>query len=75
LEKNIIHSTFAPRKSAYTLIGMVKEMKQRYLVQGKRLTLREVFQSLPASTAKDIKGSVIVQTAGHFKYGCDAGRR
>lgn len=45
------------------VIGMVKEMKQRYLAQGKRLTLREVFQSLPASKAKDIKGSVIVQTA------------
>lgn len=45
------------------VIGMVKEMKQRYLVQGKRLTLREVFQSLPVSKAKDIKGSVIVQTA------------
>lgn len=45
------------------VIGMVKEMKQRYLVQGKRMTLREVFQSLPASQAKDIKGSVIVQTA------------
>ncbi|WP_019908640.1 IS4 family transposase [Paenibacillus sp. HW567] len=45
------------------VIGMVKELKQRYLVQGKRLTLREVFQSLPASTAKDVKGSVIVQTA------------
>ncbi|ETT45537.1 hypothetical protein MKZ07_29840 [Paenibacillus sp. FSL P4-0338] len=45
------------------VIGMVKEMKRRYLGQGKRLTLREVFQSLPASRAKDIKGSVIVQTA------------
>lgn len=45
------------------VIGMVKEMKQRYLVQGKRLTLREVFQSLPASKAKDMKGSIIVQTA------------
>ncbi|MNY70376.1 hypothetical protein D3C86_2084990 [compost metagenome] len=27
------------------------------------MTLREVFLSLPASNAKDIKGSVIVQTA------------
>ncbi|SMG29255.1 IS4 family transposase [Paenibacillus aquistagni] len=45
------------------VIGMVKEMKQRYLVQGKRMTLREVFQSLPASMTKVIKGSVIVQTA------------
>jgi hypothetical protein len=38
-------------------------MKQRYLVQGKRMTLREVFQSLPTSNAKDMKGSVIVHTA------------
>lgn len=45
------------------VIGMVKEMKQRYLIQGKRMMLREVFQSLPASKAKDIKGSIIVQTA------------
>jgi len=45
------------------VIGMVKEMKQRYLVQGKRMTLREVFQSLPTSNGKDIKGSIIVQTA------------
>lgn len=42
---------------------MVKEMKQRYLMQGKRMMLREVFKSLPASKAKDIKGSIIVQTA------------
>lgn len=46
-----------------SVIGMVKEMKQRYLAQGKRMTLREVFQSLPASNAKAIKGSVIVHTA------------
>lgn len=45
------------------VIGMVKEMKQRYLVQGKRLTLREVFQTLPQSNARDIKGSVLVKTA------------
>lgn len=44
------------------VIGMVKEMKQRYLVQGMRMTLCEVFQSLPPSTVKDIKGSVIVHT-------------
>lgn len=42
--------------------GMDKEMKQRFLVQDKRMTLREMFQSLPQSNAKDIKGSVIVQT-------------
>lgn len=45
-----------------SVIGMVKEMKQRYLVQGQRLTLREVFQSLPKSKNSDIKGSVIVHT-------------
>lgn len=46
----------------FAVIGMVKEMKQRYLVQGKRMTLSEVFQSLPKSNSKDIKGSVIVHT-------------
>ncbi|WP_179036839.1 IS4 family transposase [Paenibacillus sp. URB8-2] len=45
-----------------SVIGMVKEMKQRYLVQGQRLTLREVFQGLPKSSSKDMKGSVIVHT-------------
>ncbi|MMZ57324.1 Transposase DDE domain protein [compost metagenome] len=45
------------------VIGMVKEMKQRYLVQGKRMTLSEVFQGLPQTNAKDIKGSAIVHTA------------
>jgi hypothetical protein len=45
------------------VIGMVKEMKQRYLMQGKRLTLREVFQHLPQSNVRDIKGSVLVETA------------
>lgn len=46
-----------------SVIGIVKEMKQRYLVQGERMKLCEVFQSLPASNAKDIKGSFMVQTA------------
>lgn len=45
-----------------SVIGMVKEMKQRYLVQGQRLTLREVFQSLPKSKDSNIKGSVTVHT-------------
>ncbi len=45
------------------VIGMVKEVKQRYLVQGKRMTLSEVFHSLPQSNTKEIKGSVVVQTA------------
>jgi hypothetical protein len=38
-------------------------MKQRYLVQGKRMTLSEVFQTLPKSSARDIKGSVVVRTS------------
>ncbi|SEO57659.1 DDE superfamily endonuclease [Paenibacillus sophorae] len=45
-----------------SVIGMVKEMKQRYLVQGQRMTLREVFQSLPKSSSKDIKGSMSIHT-------------
>ncbi len=44
-------------------IGMVKEMKQRYLMSGQRMTLGEVFQTLPKSSAKDIKGSMVVHTS------------
>lgn len=45
------------------VIGMIKEMKQRYLVQGQRMTLSAVFQSLPKSSTNDIKGSVVVHTS------------
>lgn len=45
------------------VIGMIKEMKQRYLVQGQRMTLSDVFQSLPKSSTNDIKGSVVVHTS------------
>ncbi|WP_182540714.1 IS4 family transposase [Fontibacillus panacisegetis] len=45
------------------VIGMVKEMKQRYFVQGQRKTLCEVFQCLPKSDSKDIQGSMVVHTS------------
>lgn len=45
-----------------SVIGMVKEMKQRYLVQGQRMTLSAVFQTLPKSSRNEIKGSVVVHT-------------
>lgn len=45
------------------VIGMIKEMKQRYLVQGQRMTLSAVFQSLSKSSTNDIKGSVVVHTS------------
>lgn len=45
------------------MIGMIKEMKQRYLVQEQRMTLSAVFQTLPESSTKDIKGSVVVHTS------------
>lgn len=44
-------------------IGMVKEMKQRYLYQGKRLTLSELYRVLPKNKQTAIWSSVIVQTA------------
>lgn len=45
------------------VIGMIKELKQRYVLQGKQMTLREVFQTLPKSDSKEVKGAVIVHTA------------
>lgn len=45
------------------VIGMVKAMKQRYLISGQRMTLGEVFQTVPKSSARGIKGSVVVHTS------------
>jgi len=45
------------------VIGMIKEMKQRYIVQGQRMTLSAVFRTLPKTSTKDIKGSVFVHTS------------
>jgi hypothetical protein len=45
------------------VIGMVKEMKQRYLFEGKRMTLQELYQTLTQSAKAEILGSVIAKTA------------
>ncbi|HFI0172057.1 TPA: transposase [Streptococcus suis] len=45
------------------VIGMVKAMKQRYRLDGKSLTLHELYALLPKQKNKEILGSVIVQTA------------
>lgn len=45
------------------VIGMMKDIKQRYQFDDKRLTLRELYGSLPKPKSSDILGSVIVQTA------------
>jgi hypothetical protein len=45
------------------VIGMVKEMKQRYLFEGKRLTLQELYNTLSQSTKSEILGSLIAKTA------------
>lgn len=44
-------------------IGMVKEMKQRYLYQGQRLTLSELYRVLPKNKQTAIWSSAIVQTS------------
>lgn len=46
-----------------SVIGMVKDMKHRYLWNGKRLTLRELYQTLPKNKKTTIWSSTIVQTA------------
>ncbi|MGI6450058.1 MAG: IS4 family transposase [Desulfitobacteriia bacterium] len=45
------------------VIGMVKELKQRYLVEGKSLSLSELYASVPKNSKATILGSVRVQTS------------
>ncbi|NRF96324.1 transposase [Paenibacillus frigoriresistens] len=45
------------------VIGMVKELKQRYRLNGKLMTLKEVYATLPKCKATEILGSVITETA------------
>ena len=45
------------------VIGMVKELKQRYRLNGKLMTLKEVYANFPKSKATEILGSVIAETA------------
>ncbi|PWV90585.1 DDE superfamily endonuclease [Paenibacillus cellulosilyticus] len=44
-------------------IGMVKEMKQRYMYQGHRLTLSELYRTLPKNKQTSIWSSVIVHSS------------
>ena len=45
------------------VIGMIKDMKQRYLLGGKRLNLQELYAMLPKNNGAEILGSLIVKTA------------
>lgn len=45
-----------------SIIGMVKEMKQRYVLNGKRLSLREIYQNLPKDKKSAVWGSALVTT-------------
>ena len=45
------------------VIGMIKDMKQRYILDGKPFTLKELYATLAKSKKSEILGSVIVQTA------------
>ncbi|ODA38700.1 transposase [Desulfosporosinus sp. BG] len=44
------------------VIGMVKELKQRYRFQGELLSLRELYAKVPKNSKVEILGSVRVQT-------------
>lgn len=44
-------------------IGMVKDMKQRYVHEGQRLTLSELYRILPKNKQTSIWSSVVVQTS------------
>ena len=45
------------------VIGMVKELKQRYLYKDQKLSLKELFEITPKNRKAAIMGSVVVQTA------------
>jgi hypothetical protein len=45
------------------VIGMVKDMKQRYRFDGRLLNLKELYATLPANKTSEILGSVTVETA------------
>ncbi|TMV51292.1 transposase [Paenibacillus mesophilus] len=44
------------------VIGMIKDMKQRYQVGNKRMSLKELHAGLPRSTKKELLGSILVRT-------------
>lgn len=45
------------------VIGMVKELKQRYLYKGQKLSLQELFDKTPKNRKVSIIGSILVQTS------------
>lgn len=44
------------------VIGMVKQLKQRYLFEGKSFSLRELYTKIPKNPKADIVGSIRFQT-------------
>lgn len=44
-------------------IGMVKELKQRYILNGEHYSLKELYAKVPKQPKTDILGSVAVQTS------------
>lgn len=46
----------------FHVIGMVKELKQRYIFRGKSLSLSELYAKIPKNPKAEILGSVRVQT-------------
>ena len=44
------------------IIGMVKELKQRYRFEGSALSLSELYAKIPKNSKEEILGSVRVQT-------------
>lgn len=51
----------------FHVIGMVKELKQRYIFEGKSLSLSELYAMIPKKRKAEILGSVCVQTPKGLK--------
>lgn len=45
------------------VIGIIKDMKQRYRLDGKLLNLKELYATLPKNKTSDVLGPVIVETS------------
>jgi len=59
--------THAPLLRALTdkklnVIGMVKDLKQRYSYDGHKLSLKEIYTTIPKNPKAEILGSVVVET-------------
>ncbi len=52
----------------FYVIGMVKELKQRYIYQGRALSLKELYLKVPKNSKAEILGSLRVTTSSGLPF-------